>query len=51
MLAIGEQWDAQTWGQTESLGTVGDTWSIVQILAMKLYGGQAYPVRRSRRPF
>ncbi|OJA21639.1 hypothetical protein AZE42_12988 [Rhizopogon vesiculosus] len=34
MVAIGEQWDAQTWGRAGSLGTVGDTWSIVQILAM-----------------
>jgi alpha-N-acetylglucosaminidase len=35
MLVIGEQWDAQTWAQTESWGTVGDSWSIVQILAAK----------------
>ncbi|KAG1727774.1 glycoside hydrolase family 89 protein [Suillus paluster] len=35
MLVIGEQWDAQTWGQTESWGTVGNSWSVVQALATK----------------
>jgi len=35
MRAIGEQWDVQTWGQGESWGTAGDSWSIVQALAMK----------------
>lgn len=35
MLAIGEQWDAQTWGQMESWETVGDSWSVVQFLATK----------------
>ncbi|KAG2148979.1 glycoside hydrolase family 89 protein [Suillus clintonianus] len=34
-LVIGEQWDAQTWGQTVNWKTVGDSWSMVQALATK----------------
>ena len=35
MVEIGERWDAQTWSETGSWGTVGDSWNIAQTLATK----------------